>query len=80
MPATPAAHTAAPAGPRVLAKPPVRKLAKDLGVDLASLAGTGPNGTVTREDVESESSSVELVETTTEQADHPESDHYLGMA
>jgi 2-oxoisovalerate dehydrogenase E2 component (dihydrolipoyl transacylase) len=37
---------------RVLAKPPVRKLAKDLGVDLAGLAGTGPNGTVTREDVQ----------------------------
>ncbi|MBB3045106.1 2-oxo acid dehydrogenase subunit E2 [Nocardioides soli] len=37
---------------RVLAKPPVRKLAKDLGVDLATLAPSGPNGTVSREDVE----------------------------
>src|SRR3954447_10907420 len=37
---------------RVLAKPPVRKLAKDLGVDLTSLTGTGPNGAVTREDVQ----------------------------
>jgi len=36
----------------VLAKPPVRKLAKDLGVDIRSLTGTGPNGTVTREDVQ----------------------------
>ena len=36
----------------VLAKPPVRKLAKDLGVDLAGLLGTGPHGTVTRADVE----------------------------
>lgn len=36
----------------VLAKPPVRKLAKDLGVDLASVAGTGPGGIVTREDVQ----------------------------
>ncbi len=35
----------------VLAKPPVRKLAKDLGMDLASVAGTGPGGIVTREDV-----------------------------
>jgi pyruvate dehydrogenase E2 component (dihydrolipoamide acetyltransferase) len=35
----------------VLAKPPVRKLAKDLGVDLRSVAPTGPNGTITREDV-----------------------------
>jgi 2-oxoisovalerate dehydrogenase E2 component (dihydrolipoyl transacylase) len=37
---------------RVLAKPPVRKLAKDLGVDLADLApGSGPDGVITREDV-----------------------------
>ncbi|HEU0104205.1 MAG TPA: dihydrolipoamide acetyltransferase family protein [Mycobacteriales bacterium] len=36
----------------VLAKPPVRKLAKDLGVDLSVLHGTGPHGTVTRADVE----------------------------
>jgi pyruvate dehydrogenase E2 component (dihydrolipoamide acetyltransferase) len=34
-----------------LAKPPVRKLAKDLGVDLRSLAGSGANGVITREDV-----------------------------
>jgi pyruvate dehydrogenase E2 component (dihydrolipoamide acetyltransferase) len=38
---------------RTLAKPPVRKLAKDLGVDLSTLTPTGPNGTVSREDVES---------------------------
>ncbi|GII04303.1 dihydrolipoamide acetyltransferase family protein [Planobispora takensis] len=37
----------------VLAKPPVRKLAKDLGVDLATLSGTGPQGSITREDVHS---------------------------
>jgi 2-oxoisovalerate dehydrogenase E2 component (dihydrolipoyl transacylase) len=37
----------------VLAKPPVRKLAKELGVDLSSLKGTGPRGTVTRSDIES---------------------------
>jgi 2-oxoisovalerate dehydrogenase E2 component (dihydrolipoyl transacylase) len=39
----------------VLAKPPVRKLARDLGVDLAGLAGTGPQGSITRGDVESAS-------------------------
>ena len=38
--------------PAALAKPPVRKLARDLGVDLAALTGTGPNGSVTRDDVE----------------------------
>ncbi|MEU1675132.1 dihydrolipoamide acetyltransferase family protein [Streptomyces roseifaciens] len=42
---------AAPAGARPLAKPPVRKLAKDLGVDLASVVPSGADGIVTREDV-----------------------------
>jgi pyruvate dehydrogenase E2 component (dihydrolipoamide acetyltransferase) len=37
--------------PTVLAKPPVRKLARDLGVDLAGVPATGPGGIVTREDV-----------------------------
>ncbi|MDP2774295.1 MAG: dihydrolipoamide acetyltransferase family protein [Nocardioides sp.] len=62
VPATPArphdappASEATPAETRVLAKPPVRKLAKDLGVDLASLAGTGPQGSVTRADLEAAS-------------------------
>ncbi|MCJ1678610.1 2-oxo acid dehydrogenase subunit E2 [Streptomyces sp. APSN-46.1] len=36
---------------RALAKPPVRKLAKDLGIDLASVVPTGEGGVVTREDV-----------------------------
>ena len=36
----------------VLAKPPVRKLAKELGVDLSVLTGTGPGGVITRADVE----------------------------
>jgi len=34
-----------------LAKPPVRALARELGVDLASVRPTGPLGDVTREDV-----------------------------
>ncbi len=38
-----------------LAKPPVRKMARDLGVDLAELAGTGPNGSITRDDVQAAS-------------------------
>ena len=37
---------------RSLAKPPVRKLAKDLGVDLATVRPSGPAGTITRPDVE----------------------------
>ncbi|HEY6577418.1 MAG TPA: biotin/lipoyl-containing protein, partial [Mycobacterium sp.] len=63
---TPSAHSAftVPAGltapsadvpetrHRALAKPPVRKLAKTLGVDIDAVRPTGPNGTVTRADVE----------------------------
>jgi 2-oxoisovalerate dehydrogenase E2 component (dihydrolipoyl transacylase) len=36
----------------VAATPAVRALAKDLGMDLAAVRGTGPDGRVTREDVE----------------------------
>jgi 2-oxoisovalerate dehydrogenase E2 component (dihydrolipoyl transacylase) len=35
----------------VVAKPPIRKLARDLGVDLTAVTPTGPAGEVTREDV-----------------------------
>lgn len=48
---TPTDSEPAPAGP-VLAKPPVRKLARDLGVDLRAVTGTGPAGSITREDVQ----------------------------
>ncbi|MBU5422465.1 2-oxo acid dehydrogenase subunit E2 [Cellulomonas hominis] len=47
----PAGEPAAASGRRALAKPPVRKLARDLGVDLDSVQATGPGGIVTREDV-----------------------------
>jgi 2-oxoisovalerate dehydrogenase E2 component (dihydrolipoyl transacylase) len=36
----------------VLAKPPVRKLAKELGLDLTQLTGTGEGGKITRDDVQ----------------------------
>jgi 2-oxoisovalerate dehydrogenase E2 component (dihydrolipoyl transacylase) len=36
----------------VLAKPPVRKLARELGVDLATVPGTGPGHSITRDDVQ----------------------------
>jgi 2-oxoisovalerate dehydrogenase E2 component (dihydrolipoyl transacylase) len=47
-----AAPAEALANVRVLAKPPVRKLAKDLGVDLRTVIPSGPNGTITRDDVQ----------------------------
>ncbi|MEU4026518.1 dihydrolipoamide acetyltransferase family protein [Streptomyces anulatus] len=49
-PAVPA-QGGAPDGGRPLAKPPVRKLAKDLGIDLATVVPTGKGGVITREDV-----------------------------
>jgi 2-oxoisovalerate dehydrogenase E2 component (dihydrolipoyl transacylase) len=53
---TPAIAEPAPApqanGTRALAKPPVRKMARDLGVDLTGLLGTGPGGSITRDDVQ----------------------------
>ncbi|MHB8342117.1 MAG: dihydrolipoamide acetyltransferase family protein [Mycobacteriales bacterium] len=56
-PPPPARVSAASVAARVvesptLAKPPVRKLAKDLGVDLREVSGSGPGGVVTRADVE----------------------------
>lgn len=44
------AADAAPAA-SVVAKPPIRKLAKDLGVDLRELVGTGRGGEILRDDV-----------------------------
>ncbi|TJY72226.1 2-oxo acid dehydrogenase subunit E2 [Arthrobacter sp. CAU 1506] len=43
---------AAPAAERPRSTPPVRKLAKDLGVDLAQVRGTGERGLITRGDVQ----------------------------
>lgn len=54
--AVPVAVAPDPAAPSVRQErprstPPVRKLARDLGVDLAALRGTGPDGLVVRADV-----------------------------
>jgi 2-oxoisovalerate dehydrogenase E2 component (dihydrolipoyl transacylase) len=48
------AQTAAPGSrrPRPLAKPPVRKYAKDCGIDLFEVTGSGPGGVITRSDVD----------------------------
>ncbi|MDE8586770.1 dihydrolipoamide acetyltransferase family protein [Arthrobacter sp. NQ4] len=55
-PVEPAAVQPAPvegkAAERPRSTPPVRKLAKDLGLDLAQVPGTGPGGLITREDVQ----------------------------
>ncbi len=53
--AVPAARPSAPAGPgpsgEVLATPKVRALAKELGIGLGDVRGTGPGGRVTEDDV-----------------------------
>ncbi|WP_034269518.1 dihydrolipoamide acetyltransferase family protein [Haloechinothrix halophila] len=48
---TPSAAPTTSGTTRPAAKPPVRKLAKELGVDLTTISPTGPHGTVTRDDV-----------------------------
>ena len=48
----PEAGSPEPGRHRVLAKPPVRKLAKTLGVDLGAVTPTGPDGTISRDDVQ----------------------------
>ncbi|MBX3312088.1 MAG: 2-oxo acid dehydrogenase subunit E2 [Microbacteriaceae bacterium] len=50
------ASPAAASAPRVLAKPPIRKLARDLNVDLSVVTGTGLAGEITRDDVMREAS------------------------
>ena len=60
-------HGAAPvAESRPLAKPPVRKLAKDLGVDLTAVTPSGPDGVITREDVHAAVSPTEAPEPVTQ--------------
>jgi pyruvate dehydrogenase E2 component (dihydrolipoamide acetyltransferase) len=49
---TPAPAPAAEAGGRVKASPLARRLADDLGVDLARVEGSGPGGRVVKRDVE----------------------------
>ncbi|XP_037402079.1 dihydrolipoyllysine-residue acetyltransferase component of pyruvate dehydrogenase complex, mitochondrial isoform X2 [Pygocentrus nattereri] len=53
---TPAAPTAAPAAAarkgRVFASPLAKKLAAEKGIDLAQVTGTGPDGRITKKDIE----------------------------
>lgn len=62
-PGAPAAPDAASTSLGVRTKPPVRRLAKDLGVDLSTVAATGPEGLITRGDVEQHARTVAPAET-----------------
>ncbi|EHR63896.1 dihydrolipoamide acetyltransferase family protein [Saccharomonospora cyanea] len=53
----------APAAYVPLAKPPVRKLAKELGVDLRTVTGSADGGIITREDVRRAAEGVTATET-----------------
>ena len=72
QPTPKAAAKAAPArsGKRIAASPVARKLASELGIDLATVTGTGPRGRITKEDVQQAS----------EQAASPSADAACGAA
>lgn len=55
-----------------LATPPVRKLARELGVDLTGMIGTGPEGSVTREDVQAAAAKVNREPTVVEKVEDGE--------
>ena len=50
-PPAPIPASPAPAGGKVLAAPATRRLAREIGVDISIVAGTGPAGRVTSDDV-----------------------------
>ena len=52
IPARPTPSASAPHSAKVSASPAIRALAHQLGVDLTQIAGSGPQGTITRADVE----------------------------
>ena len=50
--ASQATQAPAPSGDRIKASPLAKRLAKDAGLDLASIAGSGPNGRIIKADIE----------------------------
>jgi 2-oxoisovalerate dehydrogenase E2 component (dihydrolipoyl transacylase) len=52
-PATPQRATAEPAAGRVKASPATRRRAREAGIDLRIVSGSGPQGRITRQDLES---------------------------
>lgn len=68
----PATDQAAPeAGARTKSSPLARKIARELGVDIATVVGTGPGGRVTRHDVESHRPAAATAEDDRPAADTP---------
>lgn len=52
VPSTPVASAAKPEGSRVFASPLARRVAKQKGIDIAALLGSGPHGRIVLKDVE----------------------------
>ncbi|MBI1401670.1 MAG: pyruvate dehydrogenase complex dihydrolipoamide acetyltransferase [Porphyrobacter sp.] len=52
-PAPAPAPTPAPSGERIIASPLAKRIAADKGIDLAQIKGSGPNGRIVKDDVES---------------------------
>lgn len=48
----PAPSMSQPSGDRIKASPLAKRLAKDAGIDLASVSGSGPNGRIVKADIE----------------------------
>jgi len=61
-PATAPGQAVGSASSRVQATPIVRRIAQELGVDLALLSGTGPNGRITEDDVRNAGGSAPVVQ------------------
>lgn len=59
---TPTLRATTGAGGRVNASPAARRLAQELGVDLATVTGTGPGGMIGREDVQRAAASTQVQE------------------
>ena len=60
------------AGERVKAMPPVRKLARELGIDLSAVRGSGPGGRILRSDLEAhKSTTAQAPPQTREPAERP---------
>ena len=59
LPRTPRADDAAPSGPlKVAAAPSVRRLARELGVSLGSVSGSGPRGRILERDVKAHAKAI----------------------
>ncbi len=70
-PATPAAAAPAEHGERIFASPLARRIAKQSGIDLSTVKGSGPNGRIVKADVEGKPATAPKAEAAPAQAAAP---------